>query len=150
MKCTRAVVVVDGASHGNPGPSAAAAILWLSREAWQAGRLSAATQTVALGDATNNVAEHKAIQLGLELAHDVLVGDGYVCGLGLIVYSDSKLAVKQIKGDWQTHKPHLAKLVAQTRDLEREHFPPGFVTFKHVPRRMTAAADVLAQIELRR
>ena len=54
----KVVVHVDGGSRGNPGPAAAAAV------ATDAGRHELGERNAYIGEATNNVAEYRAILLG--------------------------------------------------------------------------------------
>ena len=61
----KVVVHVDGGARGNPGPAAAAAVA----SAPDGGEL--AERNAYIGEATNNVAEYKAVLLGLELARDL-------------------------------------------------------------------------------
>jgi len=58
----RVVVHVDGGARGNPGPAAVAAVA----SAPDGGELT--ESSAYIGEATNNVAEYRAVLLGLELA----------------------------------------------------------------------------------
>ena len=61
----KVVVHVDGGARGNPGPAAAAAVATTS----DGDELS--ERSAYLGEATNNVAEYRALLLGLELAREL-------------------------------------------------------------------------------
>jgi ribonuclease HI len=114
------VVHVDGGSRGNPGPSAVAAVAsspdgdpLLERSRY-------------IGETTNNVAEYKAVQLGLELAREL--------GASAVeVVNDSQLIARQIGGQYKVKHAGLKPLFLETmralrefdkwsvRDVRREH-----------------------------
>jgi ribonuclease HI len=123
-----AVVYVDGASRGNPGPSAVGAIVYLpSGEEI----LSAAKK---IGRATNNVAEYRAVLEGLRLARQLKVRD-------LTVRLDSELVARQLNGRYRIRSsdldPLAREVAGEARRFER-------CRFEHVPRKQNAAADRLA------
>ena len=100
----KAKLFTDGGSRGNPGPAAYAFVL----EAEDGTVLDACGE--AIGVATNNVAEYRALVAGLEKA----------CELGLEdieVVSDSELLVKQMRGEYKVKKDTLRELVAEAHDL---------------------------------
>src|ERR671924_636492 len=82
----RAKLSTDGGARGNPGPAAYGYVL----EAEDGTVLAAHGE--AIGLATNNVAEYRALVAGLECARDLGVHD-------LDVVSDSELVVKQMRGE---------------------------------------------------
>src|SRR5213080_4371426 len=59
------VVHVDGGARGNPGPAAAAAVATTPEGE------ELAESSAYLGEVTNNVAEYRAVLLGLELARSL-------------------------------------------------------------------------------
>ncbi|HEX2129413.1 MAG TPA: reverse transcriptase-like protein, partial [Solirubrobacterales bacterium] len=61
----RLTVNVDGGARGNPGPAAVAAV------ASGDGGEVIESRGEAIGHATNNVAEYKAVLLGIELAREL-------------------------------------------------------------------------------
>jgi len=87
----------DGASRGNPGPSAIAFIILDEddRVLEKDSRL--------LGIGTNNQAEYEALISALERA-SMLGSREVTC------YSDSQLVVKQLNGEWRIKKPELRSL----------------------------------------
>src|SRR5688572_14643883 len=94
----------DGASRGNPGPSAAGFVL-----DDPAGN-PVASAGLALGRATNNVAEYRALLEGLAHAR----------GLGverLEVRMDSELVVRQMRGEYKVKSPGLRPLYEEARRL---------------------------------
>jgi ribonuclease HI len=123
----RVVVNVDGGARGNPGPAAIAAVITTP-----AGEL-VEERGEAIGRATNNVAEYRALLLGIERAR--ALGARQVELIG-----DSELIVKQVKGEYRVKDPGLQPLYAQVKaalaDLDRW-------SIRHVRREHNAAADRL-------
>jgi ribonuclease HI len=118
----------DGASRGNPGPAGAGALLVdpLGEIRVQSGEY--------LGQTTNNVAEYRALLLGLKKAQDLGVRK-------LQVFADSELLVRQLNGSYRVKAPHLLPLwQAATKELQK--FESHAIS--HVPREENSPADGLA------
>lgn len=101
---------MDGGARGNPGPAAAAAVA-------ADGEGSALAERKAyIGEATNNVAEYRAVLLGLELARELGASE-------VEVVNDSELVAKQIGGEYRVKHAGLRPLYLETmlalRDFER-------------------------------
>jgi len=118
----------DGASRGNPGPAGAGCALYNPQ-----GEL-AAQASEFLGEATNNVAEYRALLLGLKLARDQGV-------TRLRIFADSQLLVRQLTGRYRVKSLHLLPLWQQVRK-ELQHFEACAID--HVPRAENREADALA------
>jgi tryptophan 2,3-dioxygenase/ribonuclease HI len=121
------VVHVDGGARGNPGPAAAAAVV-----SGQDGQVLDES-AIALGTTTNNVAEYRALLLGLERARALGAND-------VDVINDSELVAKQVTGEYRVRSPDLGTLHDEAlRALQ------GFDrwTIQSVPRAQNAAADAL-------
>ena len=118
----------DGASRGNPGPAGAGALLLdpLGQIRVQSGEY--------LGQTTNNVAEYRALLLGLKLAQDLGVRK-------LQVFADSELLVRQLNGSYRVKAPHLLPLW-QAAQRELQKFEAHAIS--HVPREENSPADGLA------
>jgi len=118
----------DGACRGNPGQGGAGAVLMgMNGEV-------IGTAKKFLGHCTNNIAEYRALILGLETALER--------GAAVIsIYLDSELLVRQIQGIYRVKNPDLKPLMLEIRDLLDR-----FETWKieHVPRNKNALADGLA------
>ena len=128
MKVT---VHVDGGSRGNPGLAAVAAVI--SDEDGTV--LEERSETI--GVATNNVAEYRALLLGIERAK----------GLGadeLDLVGDSELIVRQVKGEYKVKDPALRELHARVRQAL---VGPRW-SIRHVRREENAAADALVNAAL--
>ena len=123
----KARLFTDGGARGNPGPAAAAYVL----EADDGTVLAAHGE--AIGVATNNVAEYRALVAGLERARDAGVHE-------LEVVSDSELVVKQMRGEYKVKKAALRVLSLEAARLAREI---GAVRYTAVPREHNELADTL-------
>jgi formyltetrahydrofolate-dependent phosphoribosylglycinamide formyltransferase len=118
---------IDGGSRGNPGPAAAGYTLTDT-----AGRRLQA-KGLALGRATNNVAEYTGLVKALEAASQIGAEQ-------LLVYSDSELLVRQINGEYKVKSGLLRPLFEQALSL--------LASFKswqvrHVRRQNNVEADKL-------
>ena len=92
---------MDGGARGNPGPAAAAAVASHP----EGGEL--AERSAYLGVATNNVAEYRAVLLGLELARDLGASE-------VEVVNDSELVARQVEGRYKVKNAGLKPLYLQT------------------------------------
>ncbi len=106
-KAERVVVHVDGGARGNPGPAAAAAVATAPDGAVVGER------RLYIGEATNNVAEYRAVLLGLELARDLGASD-------VEVVNDSELVSKQIGGQYKVKHAGLKPLYLDAMRALRE------------------------------
>ena len=69
----KVVIEADGGSRGNPGPAGYGAVVW---DADRANVLAESKQ--AIGRATNNVAEYRALIAGLDDAAKLEIGRAHV------------------------------------------------------------------------
>jgi len=120
-------IFIDGASRGNPGPSAAAAIFYNS-----SGKFLKQISKF-LGNATNNMAEYAGLLIALDLALQLNVRQ-------IEIHSDSDILIKQMKGVYKIKSPNLKHLYLQAKEKAQKF---DIVTFKHIPREMNHAADAL-------
>jgi ribonuclease HI len=123
----RLIVNVDGGSRGNPGPGAVAAVV---RDA--DGNLLEERGEL-IGEGTNNVAEYKAVLLGISRAADLGASEVELIG-------DSELVVRQVKGEYKVKDAALRELHAQVRDALRQ-FEDWSI--RHVRREQNERADGL-------
>jgi ribonuclease HI len=123
----RAKLWTDGGARGNPGPAAYGYVL----EADDGTVLAAHGE--AIGEATNNVAEYRALVAGLEKAGELGVDE-------LEVVSDSELLVKQMRGEYKVKNEALRELSMQASGLARQL---GAVTYTAVRREHNELADQL-------
>lgn len=123
----RAKLWTDGGARGNPGPAAYGYVL-----EDEDGALLAA-HGEAIGEATNNVAEYRALIAGLEKAADLEVDE-------LEVISDSELLVKQMRQEYKVRNEALRELWAEASRLARQL---GSVRYTAVRREHNELADQL-------
>ncbi len=123
----KAFLYTDGGARGNPGPAAAAYVL----EADDGHVLAAHGE--AIGVATNNVAEYRALVAGLAEAVALGVDE-------IEVVSDSELLVKQMTGEYRVKNAALVDLSLEAARLAREL---GRVRYRAVPRVENELADRL-------
>ena len=123
----RARLFTDGGARGNPGPAAFAYVL----EAENGTVLAAHGE--AIGVATNNVAEYRALVAGLAKAAELGVGE-------VEVVSDSELVVKQMRGEYRVKNAALRELSLEAAQLAREL---RSVTYTAVRREHNELADRL-------
>ncbi|HTY14537.1 MAG TPA: ribonuclease HI family protein [Methanoregulaceae archaeon] len=107
----------DGASRGNPGPSACAFVICSGEDLVH-------EEGSFIGTATNNIAEYHAV------IHCLLWLTGTMHGRVEIV-SDSELVMRQITGAYSVKQPHLRKLYDDVKHLELSFLS---VTYRAVPR----------------
>jgi len=127
-KAEEAVLWTDGAARGNPGPAGIGAIIKSpSGEVLFKG-------SEFLGHTTNNVAEYKAVLLGLAGA--------LAQGIDRIeVRADSELLIKQLKGEYRVKSPGLRPLFEEARRLISRFTS---VKLTHIRRELNGEADRLA------
>jgi probable phosphoglycerate mutase len=123
----KARLSTDGGARGNPGPAAFAYVL----EAEDGTVLAAHGE--AIGVATNNVAEYRALVEGLRKAVEVGVHE-------LEVMSDSELLVHQMRGEWKVKNDALKLLWDEGQDLAGRM---GKVRYTAVRREHNELADRL-------
>jgi ribonuclease HI len=101
------VVNVDGGARGNPGPAAVAAVA-ATGDGDVVGERSA-----YIGEATNNVAEYRALLLGLELARELGASE-------VELINDSELVARQIGGEYKVKHAGLKPLFGEAMRTLRE------------------------------
>lgn len=125
----------DGGARGNPGPAGIGAVVYdPSTSPPQV--LASVSETI--GVATNNVAEYRAMIVGLEISAN------FPAQL-LRVRSDSLLVIRQLQGVWKVKQPHLKPLHAQALALLRNTHA---FDLDHVPREKNTEADFLVNAAL--
>jgi ribonuclease HI len=128
----KARLSTDGGARGNPGPAAFGYVL----EAEDGTVLDARGE--AIGVATNNVAEYRALVAGLERALELGVDE-------VEVVSDSELLVKQMRGEYKVKNEALRELAGEASALARRI---GRVDYRAVRREHNELADRLVNAAL--
>lgn len=124
-----AYAYADGASRGNPGPAAYGCVY-----AVEEGSLPLCGEGVALGEATNNVAEYRGAIAALQRMVDWGVTRA-------VLRLDSQLVVRQLDGSYRVKDAKLKQIHAEARELTARF---QSLRFEHVPRKMNALADRMA------
>jgi ribonuclease HI len=130
----KVIVNVDGGARGNPGPAAAACVI-----SSPTGELLG-EHAQLLGNVTNNVAEYRALLLGLEQALALGADEVEVVG-------DSELIAKQVQGLYKVKHPAMRPLHLQAMEDLRQFTSWSIRT---VPRAQNAHADALVNEALDR
>lgn len=128
--CCSCILEFDGAAKGNPGPAGAGVVL-RAVDGSQVYRVRE-----GLGVATNNVAEYRAVILGLRYALD----KGF---RHIRAYGDSKLVCMQVNGLWKTKNQNMSDLCKVVKELKDK-----FLSFEicHVEREYNSEADAQANL----
>jgi ribonuclease HI len=124
---SRAVVNVDGGARGNPGPAAIGVVV-RDGEGEVLEKLGE-----RIGEATNNVAEYRALLKGIELAAAHGATD-------LELIGDSELVVRQVEGRYKVKHADMKSLHTEVR---RALAPFDSWSIRHVRRAENADADRL-------
>lgn len=118
---------VDGGARGNPGPAAIGVVI-------RNGDGEVVEERAErIGKATNNVAEYRALLLGIELA--AARGASEVDLVG-----DSELIVRQVEGRYKVKDPTMRRLHGEVKRALADF--EGW-TIRHVRRESNADADRL-------
>jgi len=131
---TKLIVNVDGGARGNPGPAAIGAVVQ------SADGKMLEERGERIGVATNNVAEYRALLLGIELAAAQGASEVELIG-------DSELIVRQVKGEYKVKDATMRKLHAE---VKRALQPFEKWAICHVKREQNAEADRLVNAALDR
>lgn len=123
-----AIVYVDGASLGNPGPAGCSAVIFSDKNCFIAECYE------SIESATSNVAEYMALLLGLKKCIEL--------GLKNIeVRSDSELLVNQMQGKYRIRNKTIAQLFLEAKKLTAEF---DKIVIRKIPRSENKYADSLS------
>lgn len=127
------IIYTDGGSRGNPGPAAIGVVIQ-----------NADGQTIknygeAIGEATNNEAEYRAVVSALEKTK-ALLGKAKIKKLAAEVNMDSELVAKQLNGEYKIEEERLFPFFVKVWNLRMDF---GKVIFRHIPREKNKGADRL-------
>jgi len=123
---SRFTVNVDGGARGNPGPAAIGVVLRDGSEV-----VEEVGETI--GEATNNVAEYRALLRGIELAAEHGATE-------LELVGDSELVVRQVEGRYKVKNAGMKKLHDEVKRALRDF---DSWSIRHVRRESNADADRL-------
>ncbi len=126
------ILNTDGGARGNPGPAGIGVVIR------DANGMLVSQHHEYIGQATNNVAEYKALILALE--------ESKKRGADQVqINMDSELIVKQMKGLYKIKEPSLKLLAGDVQKLLKEFKE---YTFTHVRREFNKDADKLVNLAI--
>lgn len=156
-------VFCDGGARGNPGPAAAAFVLYKVQDSSASPGLPAVKFPVKrgeyLGVATNNEAEYKAVIVALTWLtanfHSLITNPitKNQSPITINFFLDSNLVVNQLTGLFKVKQPHLRELLLKIRELESvltNHYQLLTIDYSYIPRSQNSAADTLVNETLDR
>lgn len=122
-------VFCDGGARGNPGPAASAFVIFSPE-----GKILA-KEGKSIGQATNNVAEYKAVLFALRwLSKKNKEGK-------ILFFLDSQLVASQLTGKFKIKDKKLLDLVFKIKELEKNF--TGKIIYKNIPREKNKMTDSL-------
>lgn len=122
------IAYTDGAARGNPGPAGAGVYIVDMHDVF------VDEAQLYLGEATNNVAEYRALLLALDRLEALGAKE-------VIIRADSQLMIRQLTGEYRVKNEGLKPLFTEARARLRTF---DSVTLEHVPREDNKDADRLA------
>lgn len=129
------IVYTDGGARGNPGPAGAGVFITDEHDT------PLKEVSMFLGEATNNVAEYRALILALETLKKMISKNDRK-HVSIEVRMDSELIVKQLTGHYQIKEETLFPLFIAVWNMRVAEFPN--ISFVHVRREENKQADRLA------
>lgn len=121
------ILMFDGGSRGNPGTAGAGFVIYKNDVELFAG-------CAPLGHATNNFAEYKGLELGLQYAIDNNIKT-------LAIKGDSKLVLNQVTNKWKVKALTLQEVCRNCKKLLHKL---DKYTVEHVRRKYNKRADEMA------
>ncbi len=121
------IIYTDGGSRGNPGPAAIGVVVG-NRGYKQ-----------KIGEATNNMAEYRALGFALKKAKQLL-GKAKSKQTNLHIKMDSQLIVKQMRAEYKIEDRDLQPIFLEIWNLRLDF---KSVVFSHIPREQNKEADRL-------
>ena len=121
------IIYTDGGARGNPGPAAIGFVIGEKKYG------------ETIGEATNNVAEYRAV-LGALKKTKHLLGKGHAKETDLEINVDSELVFKQMNAKYKILEPELQSFFIEIWNLKQDF---KSVEFKKIPREQNKAADRL-------
>jgi len=133
MTQEKIIVYTDGGARGNPGPAAIGVVIQ------DVSRRTLKSYGEAIGRATNNEAEYRAVVFALEKIKAWL-GKKRTKELEVQIFMDSELVARQLSGEYKLEEEKLFRFFVKIWNLKMDF---GSVSFKHIPREKNKAADRL-------
>jgi ribonuclease HI len=121
------VAKVDGSGNSPRGSAAGAVVFDIDGNVLK-------EKAISWGKSTNNVAEYKAVILGIEVALSLEADE-------LEILSDSQLIVNQVQGNWDCKDIRLQDLRDSVQSLGDSF---DYISIAWIPREQNSRADYLA------
>lgn len=137
---SRIFVNTDGGARGNPGPAAIGVVFC------DGSGNELHSYKEAIGTATNNQAEYKAIIKALELISRSKWHQENDSDEEVICRLDSQLVVEQINGNYKVKNEDIKLFMQRIKEILTDLNRP--VSFVHIPREQNKKADKLVNIAL--
>lgn len=131
-------VNTDGGSRGNPGKAGIGIVIKKNLNE------IVAKHGEAIGVATNNVAEYRAVVKALELVSTYLKKGNKVSKINFLL--DSLLVVSHLNGVWKIKDKTLLGYCIKIKEQEKKIGVP--ISFSHIPREQNKEADFLVNAAL--
>ncbi len=135
FRMQKLILYTDGGARGNPGSAGVGIVI-----ADESGKVLKEDYQ-AIGTATNNEAEYRAVILGLETLKKKF-GKEKLTSAEIEVRLDSELVTEQLSGHYQINEKTLQLLFMTIWNLRVTIFHK--IRFTHIPRAQNAHADRLA------
>lgn len=126
------IVNTDGGARGNPGPAGIGVVMRDDKN------IIIGRYKEFIGNATNNIAEYKALILALK--ESIKISNFKFQILNIQINMDSELVVRQMQGRYKIKEPSLKILATEVLALIKNF---QNVEFKHIPREQNKEADKL-------
>ncbi len=123
------IIYTDGGARGNPGPASIGVYIPSLQKKY----------SEAIGKATNNIAEYKAIVFALKKIKQI-IGTKKTELTTVEIRSDSQLIMNQLSGFFKIKEAELFPYFIHIWNLKQDF---GSVRFTHVPREENKVADAL-------
>ncbi len=130
-------IFCDGGARGNPGPAAIGFVVFQNERIVH-------KFSKRIGEATNNVAEYRAVIAALEWLGNQSPVTSHQSPVTFFL--DSLLIVNQLKGNFKIKNSNLQKLIVRAKNAERKI--KGEVNYSYIPRRQNKIADALVNQSL--
>jgi len=122
---SKAILHTDGGARGNPGPAGIGAVVDFEGQQFLLKEF--------IGHATNNVAEYKAVILGLEKAKELKADE-------VDVFLDSELVQQQLSGNYKVKNQDLGVLFVKVWNIAQSFKK---IKYLHIYREENKLADKL-------
>lgn len=130
-KNEKIIIYTDGGARGNPGPAAIGVVIK------DASGHTIKSYGEAIGQATNNEAEYRAVVSALQKTK-ALLGKEKLKSISVEVNMDSELVTRQLNGVYKIEEEKLFPFFVKIWNLKIEF---GKISFGHVPREKNREAD---------